>query len=151
MQVARLIAGQDPHAPGTFAHAPFIWATAALMGTPAKAALTQIQNLSADRKADLKKARDAILTIKPYRDAIAHSLSGPSDEGKTQFHGFGASRVRMGTDKFYTVEQMDGWCHELKTRAREIDTIVTDVIGWKWKNIDEDRQRWLAGLPRPGE
>ena len=57
----------------------------------------------------------------------------------------------MGTDKFYTVEQMDGWCHELKTRAREIDTIVTDVIGWKWKNIDEDRQRWLAGLPRPGE
>lgn len=147
MQVARLIAGQDPSAPGTFAHAPFLWAASALMGTSAKAALTQIQNLCSGRKEDLKKASGEILKIKPFRDAVAHSLSGTVEDGTTRFHGFGASRAKMGTDKIYTDKQMDEWSRALIFNARTIDEIVTEHIGWSWKDIETDRERWRASFP----
>lgn len=149
MQVGKLIATLDPGDMTAFAHTPYLRATAALMGTSAKAALTQIQNLAPARKDEIKKAAETILDIKRHRDAVAHSLSGRDEGDSTRFHGFGASRVRMGTDKIYSVEEMDGWCNELKASARLIDTVITEITGWKWKDIDEDRERWLAGLPRP--
>lgn len=148
MHVARLIATNDPSNPKAFAHTQYLRATAALMGTAASAALTQLQNLAPARKDEIKKAGDAILGIKPKRDAVAHSVSGPTDSGDTQFHGFGASRVKMGTDKFYSVEQIDGWCDSLKKHAREIDSIVSDITGWRWKDIAADQERWLASLPK---
>jgi hypothetical protein len=148
--VAKLIASADLDEGEGFPHAPLIRGVAALSGTPASAALMQLRNLAVQRKDEIKAAADKILSIKPKRDAVAHSLAGARGADVTMFDSFGASRVNMGSSKPYSVADMDRWCHELKSNARKIDTIVSELTGWTWKRIQEDQPRWLQSLRERG-
>lgn len=142
MQVARLIAsGTNPDTGArTYSATAYMKAAAALIGTPAKASLTQLENLAWGRGDDIKKCADKIIGIKPKRDAVAHSLAAP-EGGTTRFHGFGASRIRMGTDKIYSVKEMNSWASILATQSREIDGIVTEMTGITWKQTAEECER----------
>jgi len=98
------------------------------------------------RKDEIKKAADVIRTIKAKRDAIAHSTSGATETDVTVFGGRGASRVKMGTDKLYSVSQLNGWCDKLKANCRTIDEIITDITRWSWTRIEEDLHKWQQRL-----
>lgn len=146
MQVARLIAARRYEGPHVFDQVAFLRSGVALLGTSASAALNQIENLAPSRKDEIRQAAEKIRDIKKKRDIVVHSPASPTVTDITLFLGLGASRVGMGTNKPYSVGDLKRWCNELKSAARKIDAIVTDLTGWRWKRIEEDQQRFSQAI-----
>lgn len=144
-QVARIIALHPDAAAQAFEydHQTYVKASAVCVGISAKAALTQIQNLIQTRAAEIKPHANKILKIKVKRDAIAHSLSGYQSDDIVLLNGFRGSAVNMGTDKAFSITEIDNWCNALKSNSRAIDKIITDSMGWSNERMRIAGEQWL--------
>lgn len=143
MQVGRLVAVEQDLEAGLSRIHPqaYLLATSVAMGTNAKAALGQIENLTFGHSEEIHKLALVILDIKGKRDRVAHCVPG-ARKGVTSFSGFGASRRRFGSDYPYSADQINEWAGELKKALLAIDTIVTRLTGFNWAAISQAVEEW---------
>lgn len=152
LQIGRLVAiGPDLDTGRLAIDQPsYTKAAAAFGGTNPRAAVMQIRNLLAvfdSREATTaaaKKAGERLIALFERRNEIAHQVA---EQGKSRhslrLRCLQASKGSMWMEKHYTIDEIDAWTNELKEQARTIDALITSATGYTWKQIEEDRERFI--------
>lgn len=158
LQVARMVAASpSPEVKEiVFNHAAFVKACAVGGGAGARATLAQIQNLIhlfSPEKSDIaKKHADILLKKKQRRDDLSH-LSAMQGKNKDtiRLQVLSASKSSMWQEKFYTIKEIDGWTHDIKSNARALDSCVSEITGWTWARIAKEYPLFLQVAPASAE